>query len=97
MNDFETTSDTEYWALLFAVGIYLNAPGQDRPSMLVAAENLYNVLLDSPQWKEDHIHKVTGSACLRPRLIQELNWLINTVILHDPPAYVRFCVRVLLL
>ena len=75
--DHEKTSDTEYWALLFAVGIYLNAPGQDRPSMLVAVENLYNVMLDSPQWKEDHIHKVTGSDCLRPRLIKELNWLIN--------------------
>jgi hypothetical protein len=77
--DYEKTADTEYWALLFAVGIYLNAPGQNRPSMLVAVENLYNVLLDSPQWKEDHIHKVTGSDCYRPRLIQELNWLIDNV------------------
>jgi hypothetical protein len=77
--DNEKTSGTEYWALLFAVGIYLNAPGQDRPSMLVAVENLYNVLLESPQWKEDHIHKVKGSDCLRPRLIQELNWLIDNV------------------
>ena len=78
-NDIETNSGTEYWALLFAVGIYLNAPSQDRPSMLVAVENLYDVLLDSPQWKEDHIHKVKGSDCLRPRLIQELNWLIKNV------------------
>ena len=77
--DFEKDPDTEYWALLFAVGIYLNAPAQDRPTMLTAVENLYNVLLDSPQWRKDHIHKVTGSDCLRPRRLQELNWLINNV------------------
>ena len=69
------TAGTEYWALLFAVGVYKNHPAQDRPSMLVAVENLYNVLLDSPQWKEEHIHKVTGSDCVRIRLIQELIWL----------------------
>ena len=68
-------SDTEYWALLFAVGIYKDYPDQDRPSMLVAVENFYNVLLKSPQWKEDHIHMVTGSDCSRSRLIQELIWL----------------------
>ena len=71
----QETSETEYWALLFAVGVYKNHPGQDRPSMLVAVEDLYNVLLDSPQWQEDHIHKVTASDCIRIRLVQELIWL----------------------
>jgi hypothetical protein len=79
LTNFEKDPDTEYWALLFAVGEYLNAPSQNRPSMLVAVENLYDVLLDSPQWREDHIHKVKGSDCYRPRLIQELNWLISNV------------------
>jgi len=68
-------SETEYWALLFAVGVYKDYPDQDRPSMLEAVEDLYNVLLDSPQWQEDHIHMVTGSDCYRSRLIQELGWL----------------------
>ena len=68
-------SDTEYWALLFAVGVYKDFPDQDRPSMLEAVEDFYNVLLDSPQWEEDHIHMVTGSDCSRSRLIQELLWL----------------------
>lgn len=68
-------SDTEYWALLFAVGVYKDNPDQDRPSMLEAAEDFYDVLLDSPQWQEDHIHKVTGSDCYRSRLIKELDWL----------------------
>jgi hypothetical protein len=68
-------SDTEYWALLFAVGIYKDNPDQDRPSMLEAVDDFYNVLLDSPQWKEDNIHMVTGSDCSRSRLLQELTWL----------------------
>ncbi|KYK22079.1 hypothetical protein AYK21_00245 [Thermoplasmatales archaeon SG8-52-2] len=70
-------SETEYWALLFAVGIYKDNPDQDRPSMLEAVEDFYDVLLGSPQWQEDHIHMVTGSDCYRSRLIQELRWLSN--------------------
>lgn len=82
INDFVSQNKnpgTEYWALIFAVGIYLNNPNQDRPSMLVAAENLKNVLLDQPHWKEDHIHKVTGEECYFSRLISELKWLIENV------------------
>jgi hypothetical protein len=75
----QINSGTEYWALLFAVGVYKNNPQQDRPSMLVAVENLYNVLLDSPQWQEDHIHKITATDATGIRLIQELNWLIQNV------------------
>ena len=75
IKEVQSTSDTEYWALLFAVGEYLNNPEQDRPSMLVAVENLYDVLLDSPQWQEDHIHKVKASDATGKRLIQELRWL----------------------
>lgn len=73
------TQGTEYWALIFAVGEYLHNPRQDRPSMLVAAENLKNVLLDQPHWKEDHIHKVTKEECYLSRLISELKWLIENV------------------
>jgi hypothetical protein len=68
---------TEYWALLFAVGVYKNHPDQDRPSMLEAVDNLEDVLLDSPHWQADHIHKVTASDATGIRLIQELIWLIK--------------------
>jgi len=70
---------TEYWALLFAVGVYKNHPNQDRPSMLEAVEDFYDVLLDSPQWHADHIHKVTATDCTLGRLIQELKWLVENV------------------
>ncbi|KYK20378.1 hypothetical protein AYK24_03820 [Thermoplasmatales archaeon SG8-52-4] len=75
----EETLATEYWALIFAVGIYKDHPNQDRPSMLEAADDLYDVLLGSPQWQADHIHKVKGAQCTLSRLIQELLWLVNSV------------------
>lgn len=72
-----TNEETEYWALLFAVGVYKNNPDQDRPSMLEAVDDLYDVLLDSHHWQADHIHKVTASEATGLRLIQELIWLIQ--------------------
>ncbi len=73
----QESKGTEYWALLFAVGVYKNNPDQNRPSMLEAVDNLYDVLLDSPQWQVEHIHKITGSEATGLRLIQELIWLIK--------------------
>jgi hypothetical protein len=78
MNDYipsQETKGTEYWALIFAVGIYQNAPSQNRPTMLEAADDLYDVLRSSPHWQADHIHKVKGAYCYRNRLLQELLWL----------------------
>jgi hypothetical protein len=78
INDYQEAAGTEYWALIFAVGIYKNHPDQDRPSMLEAADNLYDVLVDSAQWQPDHIHKVTGSQATGQNLIKELIWLIQS-------------------
>ena len=78
INDYQEATGTEYWALIFAVGIYKNHPDQDRPSMLEAADNLYDVLVDSAQWQPDHIHKVTGSQATGQNLIKELIWLIQS-------------------
>jgi len=78
INDCQEATGTEYWALIFAVGIYKNHPDQDRPSMLEAADNLYEVLVNSPEWQPDHIHKVTGSQATGQNLIKELIWLIQS-------------------
>ena len=79
-NFFSEDKGTEYWALIFAVGKYKDNPDEDRPLMLKAAENLYEVLITSPnsQWKADHIHKVTGEKATGRRLIRELIWLIQS-------------------
>jgi len=77
LNNIQTNEGTEYWALLFAVGIYRDNPNKDRPSMLEAVDDLYDVLIDSPQWQLDHIHVVKGSQATGINLIKGLIWLIQ--------------------
>jgi hypothetical protein len=70
------STQSQYWALLFAVGVYENAPDQDRPEMLQACDDLYNVLIGSPQfWQASNIHTVKGSQAILQNLIRELLWL----------------------
>lgn len=70
------TTQSQYWALLFAVGVYENYPDQDRPEMLEACDNLYDTLMVSPQyWQSSNIHVVKGSQAILQNLIKELLWL----------------------
>jgi hypothetical protein len=72
----EETSDSQHYALLFAVGVYLGAPDQDRPSMLESVEDLYDTLLDSPEiWKQENIRKITANDATLQNLIKGLLWL----------------------
>jgi len=75
-NSFSEKGDTEYWALIFAVGVYKNAWDEDRPIMIKNANYLYEVLINSCNWQVDHIHKVTAEEATGRRLIKELIWLI---------------------
>ncbi len=83
INGFQETAGTEYWALIFAVGVYKNNPDADRPSMLEAADNLYATLIDSPEWQPDHIRMIKGSQATGQALIQGLIWLIQNVDADD--------------
>jgi hypothetical protein len=72
----QQTSASQYWALLFAVGTYEGNPEQDRPSMLESCDNLYGVLLESPQyWQASNIHTQKAGQCYLQNLIKELLWL----------------------
>lgn len=79
----DNEGDTEYWALLFAVGIYKNNPDKDRPSMLTAVDNLYDTLLSYNEWSPMHIHKVKGVEATGYRLIHEFLWLYQNVDRND--------------
>jgi len=69
-------SASQFWGLLFAVGTYEGNPDQDRPEMLEACDDLYNVLLDSPiYWQASNIHVQKGGQCYLQTLIKELLWL----------------------
>ncbi len=72
----QQASASQYWGLLFAVGMYEGNPEQDRPSMLDACDALYDTLLDSPQyWQAGNIHVQKAGQCYLQNLIKELLWL----------------------
>ena len=66
---------TEYWALLIAVGVYADDPQQNRPLMLEEIDDLYDVLLESPWWSEDHIKVIKGEDATVTNIIKGLRWL----------------------
>ena len=66
---------TEYWALLVAVAIYAENPEQDRPLMLEEVDDLYDLLLQSDWWSEDHIKVIKGENATIFNIIQGLRWL----------------------
>ncbi len=77
ISQYEVTEDTEYWALLFAVGVYYNHPDQDRPSMLESVDLLYDELTDSGYWDYDHIRMVKAEQATGQSLLEGLRWLDN--------------------
>jgi len=67
--------DTEYWALLVAVGVYADNPEEDRPLMLEEVDDFYDLLLESPWWSEDHIKVIKGEEATTTGIIKGLRWL----------------------
>ena len=67
--------ETEYWALLIAVGVYADHPQQDRPLMLEEVDGLYETLLQSGVWTEDHIKVIKGKDATCSNIISGFKWL----------------------
>ncbi len=68
-------TDTEYWALLVAVGEYADDPQQNRPLMLEEVDDLYDVLIESSVWSSDHIKVIKAEDATVPNIILGLRWL----------------------
>ena len=68
-------SSTEYWAVLIGVGKYANHPDEDRPSMLQAVNDFYELLLESEYWEESHIKILKAEECTAVNIINALRWL----------------------
>jgi hypothetical protein len=76
MNTTMEPAQSKHYALLFAVGVYLNAPDKDRPKMLDACDNLYSTLVNSASyWQPENIHTVKAQAATLNNLLYQLNWL----------------------
>jgi len=69
------TQKTQYWALLVAVGVYAYNPSMDRPSMLIAVDDLYHTLLVSPFWNESHIKVIKGKNATVINILNGFRWL----------------------
>ncbi len=67
--------DQEYWALLVAVGEYADDPQQNRPLMLEEVDDLYDLMIDSQNWNEDHIKVIKGKEATVSNIIRGLRWL----------------------
>jgi len=78
VTSFEPTSvseETEYWALLIAVGVYAGHPSEDRPTMLEDVEKLHEKLLVSDHWKDENIKLIKGEDATVLNIIKGLRWL----------------------
>jgi len=67
--------ETEYWALLIAVGVYAGHPDGDIPSMLTEVEDLHEKLLVSKHWKEENIKIIKGKNATLWNIIKGFRWL----------------------
>lgn len=67
--------DTEYWAVLIGAGIYDSHSDENRPSMLRAADEMHDLLLQSDYWQEDHIKVLKGKECTAVNIVEALRWL----------------------
>jgi hypothetical protein len=71
----EGTQETEYWALIVAVGVYADDPQQNRPLMLLEADDFYNEILKSEIWTEDHIKVIKAEDATVSNIISGFRWL----------------------
>jgi hypothetical protein len=74
-NILTSTEDTEYWGLLIGVNEYYNYPEDSFIEMKLVVERLYNTLIYSDFWQEDHIKIITGKNATRNNIIDAFKWL----------------------
>ncbi|MDH7507044.1 MAG: carboxypeptidase regulatory-like domain-containing protein [Candidatus Thermoplasmatota archaeon] len=74
-NNNLSTQETEYWALLIAVGVYADYPEQNRPLMLNEVDDFYNVLIQSDVWDEHHIKVIKAEDATVSNIISGFRWL----------------------
>ena len=68
-------AETEFWALLIAVGVYAGHPEEDRPMMLEEVDNLHEKLLVSEHWNEKNIKVIKGRWATFFNIIRGFRWL----------------------
>ena len=72
--DIIVENGTEYWALLIVVGEYAGSPEQ-WTDWFRELDHMYEMLLDSGWWSEDHIKVIKGRDATATNIIQGFRWL----------------------
>jgi len=75
LNDISDENEKEYWGLLIGVDEYYNFPEDSFIEMKLCIERLYQTLLLSDFWQEDHIKIIMGRNATRDKIIEGFQWL----------------------
>lgn len=67
--------DTEFWALLIAVGTYYNCPAMDRPTMLFEISRFEEMLPGTNNWDEQHINIIKKEDATVRNIYNGFQWL----------------------
>ena len=67
-------SNIDYWALIVGVGIYAEHPEKEIHSD-ISAEALYNSLLSSEHWQENHIKLIIRENATKTNITEGFRWL----------------------
>jgi hypothetical protein len=71
----QSTDETEYWALLIAVGVYYNCPAMDRPTMLVEVSRFEQMLSEATNWDASHIKVIKKEEASVSNIYNGFKWL----------------------
>ena len=74
-NPSKTGKDTQYWALVVGIGKYAENPEQNRPDMILEANDFRDLLLQTSWWSADHIKLLTAENATRSNIIAGFRWL----------------------
>jgi hypothetical protein len=81
-NPSTITKDAQYWALVVGIGEYAENPEENRPGMILEANDLRDLLLQTPWWSADHIKLLTAEDATRGNILAGFRWL-NTMASSD--------------
>jgi hypothetical protein len=81
-NPSKITKDTQYWALVVGIGEYAENPEQNRPGMILEANDFRDLLLQTSWWSADHIKLLTAEDATRSNILAGFRWL-NTMASSD--------------
>ena len=76
-NPSTITKDAQYWALVVGIGEYAENPEENRPGMILEANDLRDLLLQTPWWSADHIKLLTAEDATRGNILAGFRWLNN--------------------